>query len=919
MNRFESAGPSNRFKQRMTRGVLMVIALGMLAVSVDAAVGKLGKLKKKVAELEASVEAKQTQLESAEAELPIEEQALSDGQTAQALAALLPRTTKAEKKIAKKATEVANKAVKRATKRINKLTQKVAILEARIAKNLGTITELELAIEELGLGGFPGAGEIGVPGLGLPALMTMVEATAVSEGAFGSTTQVGQSSPAVMFLSVPQRSDYVMDEATTWVWDPSLKSLESVNEILSVIRQAAHDALVNEGAYVAQVNPNLRRDGAASSGQQGETEEVELWTVNSQRGNETKSNVVGAWIPQGEDDETASTLQVRVVIAEEPDENNPYGVFSLDFESSATGDETDESFFWGTLETVDGSTGATGFSFYETGENSNKHESFERAVHVSIDADGAGVAKVFETVTGAFGGDESEQTVENSFWLAFDENNLLRQQGASSAECLDRDQFETSVWNYNLYESSGLEAGSLVTRSSGFGIATAGGEYGWVGYDGLWLESEAPLLSGEVVAKNTVDSGDSPEQFTVMRSPGKLLRFSKSTLALVGIDGMQFEWAGDPSEVAPVTPQVGGGVFGGRPSSDSSLVNYLVEYNHGTGQFVAIGTLDDDHQVSSLSPQIVLDTSELGFLDLWSSSLGGSVAYVHGENSVTYFAEEIVSGNDAIFSAGGSVHLYAYVDALASEITGAEAAHGWVFLPDADQVGMPHVFVMDRDDLALYHDVAGDGSVLNRVGLGVDQSYDSGPFAWGMRSGPMVTDTGSLSDPLDVWNQSVFYVYETGPNDWNSHTTLINNSGDFVEFEAPVQFTYRHSSGADRNSSSQFEGQVFQLQFHGPGDLRGIPLEGVDVDGDGTEDRWYPAFNLSDGTLLGPTGTEYLVRGIEMEQRLATDAAGCVGLNLGSASLLSLPDGSHFVQPNLGERPVMSGPAAVIAGVVQED
>lgn len=915
MDRLESMGPNNRFKARITRCVLMLIAVGMLAVSADAAVSKLGKLKKKVAQLEAGVEAKQAQLELAEAELPTQEQALSDGQTAQALAALLPRTTKAEKKIAKKATQVANKAVKRATKSIKKLTQKIATLEVRIGKNFETITALEQKIDELALGGLPGAGAIGLPGLKLPGLMSMVEAMTADDESSGSTTQVGQGGPGVMSLGMPQRSDYFTDEVSTWVWDPSMETLESVNAILSVIRQTAHDALVNEGAYVAQVDLNLRRDGAASSGQQGEIEEVELWTVNSQRGNESKPNVVGVWVPQEEDDGSASTLQVRMVIAEEPSENNPYGVFSLDFESKST----DETFFWGTLETVDGSTGATGFSFYETSGNSDNHENFERAVHVSIDANGTGVAKVFETVAGPFGPGGSVQVAENSFWLAFDENNVLRQQGAFDQECLDRHQFETSVWNYNLYESFGLEAGSLVTRSSGFGIATTDGDYGWIGYDGLWLESQAPLLSGDIVDKNTVDSGDSPEQFTVMRSPGKLLRFSKSTLALIGIDGMQFEWAGDPSEVAPVSPQMGGSMLGGRPSGDSGLVNYLVQYNHGTGQFIAIGTLDDDHQVSPLSPQIALDTSELGFLDMWSSALGGSVAYVHGENSVTYFAEEIVSGNDGIFGVGGSVHLYAYVDALASEITGAEATLGRVFLPDAVQMGAPHVFVMDRDDLTLYHDVAGDGSVLGRVGLGTDQLYDSGPFSWGMRSGPMVTDTGLLSDPLDVWNQSVFYVYETGPNDWNSRTTLVDSNGGFVDFEPPVQFTYTHSSDADRNSSSQFEGQVFQLQFYGPGDLRGIPLEGVDVDGDGTEDRWYPAFNIADGTLIGPAGTEYLVRGIEMEQRLATDAEGCAGLDLGSASLLSLPDGIHFEQPNLGDRPVVPGPAAVIAGVVQED
>ena len=42
--------------------------------------------------------------------------------------------------------------------------------------------------------------------------------------------------------------------------------------------------------------------------------------------------------------------------------------------------------------------------------------------------------------------------------------------------------------------------------------------------------------------------------------------------------------------------------------------------------------------------------------------------------------------------------------------------------------------------------------------------------------------------------------------------------------------------------------------------LRGFPSRARDLDGDGDADRWVPSVALADGTRLGPSGAEVLVR-----------------------------------------------------------
>jgi hypothetical protein len=889
----------------MVAALIVAVPASSYAAPAGSADKKIAKLEKKVEKAQAAIALKQQKILDTQAEKVIKAAEKVQGEADLVTAQALPQTTKAETKLAKKAIKAANKVINKAAKRLTKLDKKILKLQAKIIKHVAKIANLQLKIEGLTVGGVPDPGAQGVAALDLPERMNVIVA---SDNA-GTTSSSGpvNDGPAPSLLvgdSYPASSDFVTDQSQTWVYDPSMESLESVNSILCMLRQSAYDQLVNQGPYLAQINPGLCGEGAnGTNGQQGEVEEQELWTVTSVRADGNSVHVVAVWVPQEAGDgpdgsDEAATIHARMEITESESLENPYGVFHLDFVGITDGDASHTPVMYGTLSTQDAATGTLGFSFFETTANPQDEFQFERAVHVNLDSEGVGVAHVSESTTGPFGQGGATITEEGEYLLAFNEANLLRGTNLTDGVCLNRTEFDTNVWNYNLYHATGDDAGERVVQNSGFGIETASGDYGWVGYYGSWLPDDE-LQDGAVVTKNSYGVGDNPVQYTVLQAPGKLYRNTQNTLALADIDGQSFEFWDEDS-------------LGGYSQ-------FLVVYDHTSGQFSKISEQQGDNWVP-LNPPVVIDTAALGWLGLWSSSLGGSVIYVEGENEITYFQEELVDPSDGAFAGEDGLTLYTFVEALDSGILGSEATNGDVFLPTVEDLQTPYTFEFLFDDLTLYRDVSimGDGSQLTQVGLANGETYSSGPFDWGMRSGPMVTDLGSVSDVYDLWAQDVFYVYETGPNSWNRHTTLVDSLGDVVSFDPPLQFTYQHSLVNDLNRDATYDGDVFQLEYNGTGELGGMPYYGVDLDGDGSEDRWYPVFSIEDGTLMGPTGTEYVLRAMQMEQQLSADATGCDGMTLNGADQLALPDGSDFEDPNIGDKPVITDAPAVVEGELQQ-
>ncbi len=157
--------------------------------------------------------------------------------------------------------------------------------------------------------------------------------------------------------------------------------------------------------------------------------------------------------------------------------------------------------------------------------------------------------------------------------------------------------------------------------------------------------------------------------------------------------------------------------------------------------------------------------------------------------------------------------------------------------------------------MSLYLDNEGDESNLVSCTLADGAAPQGGPFQWGLQTGPLLTDTSGLQDTFGLWNQPVFYTWETGANPWNKLTMLLDGDGQAVAFDPPLQFSYQHSLENDANGDPTWAGKTFLLNYNGPGDLFGIPMQPTDLDGDGIPDRFYPQFCIADGVLMVRTAT----------------------------------------------------------------
>jgi len=747
-----------------------------------------------------------------------------------------------------------------------------------------------------------------IEGLQAPQSVSVVsaEASETGSGATASGNTVAPGSNAF-----PAGCDYNTDRARTWVYDPSMESLSIINSILTDVSNTAYDQMVNYGPYNAQITPaddksQARGSESSETGQSSgaQREEFEIFVVDSRRASNREAQRVSCWVPEDRSEEGGPdmTIYASLLVTQGASEVDPFGQFQLNFAGAESFAGVDDPLMHGVLKTNVVAGTDIGFSFFETeGDLSLPHDvgqqSNEIQVNVTMSSDQeTGAAKIVQRCRGNWGqGDSGLQ--EESWQVAFDSTHFKRQHGDGAITTLSRTEYDTSVWRYNLYYADGANAGQRVDLNSGFGFRTTEGAHGWIGYHGIWTPDDVTIEDGDTVVEETYGHGEGAE-YTLVLAPGKLLKHARNEMDLVDVGSTTFHYW-----------------------ENSTQTQFLVDYY--TGAFWKIATFDEEtHQWAAMGTPEQIDVAALGgWLYMWSDSLGGSVTYIDGTDYITYYEQEYVNGSSPLFDGDldGRVALYGYIDCLKANLTGANVEAGEIFLANSEDVEAPYVYRFDASDLTLYYDETGDDSSPQAVGLADGEAPTHGPNTWGMNSGPLVPDTAGITNPWDLWNVEVFYTYETGHNEWNHYAAVKDSEDDFVTFDPPLQFLYTHTTAADRNGDDTYDGSSYFLGYGGNGDLWGIPWEGSDLEGEGGFDRWYPIFAIADGTLLGPTGTEYVVRAMEMEQRLAEDPGAAPELDVSAADDLVRPTEALYETPGIGEKPVVTDPPAVINGEVVVD
>ncbi len=777
--------------------------------------------------------------------------------------------------------------------------------------------------------------------------LTVAEKVSVVEAQDSGSSGVAPMKIGVFKLSpsdLPADSDYFKDETFVFVEERSTEAFDLVNEILCMMAQTKYDEMLNKGDYKAQIDSkqcNSSNDSTSTAGQQSQNQtsgstapNYEMWIVNSSRADNNSPQIVKVWIHEAaEEFEPEKMIFVKTVITEGVSASNPYGLFTLNFKAHPIVNgqvDTSTVMFKGFLKTEeDSATGKILLKFVIDGGFSTPNGDISFAQKVTLDrsangSSGSGTIYSLESFPGPGG----TQTDESKFNIAFNSNYFLREDALNNNQiCLSRTSFDETVWRYGLYDSQG----NRVVRNSGFPIKTTqNGKdyYGWIGYWGLWFPEDVTLQNGDTVYKLSFGpGGETGTPYTVFISGGKLVKHSRKTLQLGDIKNVPLDWwdSGTP---------------------------YRVVWDGAQFKKIAVVTDTSNWTWTDISSQgQTIDLTALQWTDLnfWSPALGGSVRVRLEDPANSIFCnydqqngtfdcsqnasdlrEVVIYSEDIVYPTDTIPTQLACLDQCPdpAALTGQNPYH------DTSTYQFQNVPPSQAQYISYTFDSS--NMVLQENGQNVVLSTENQNYEWGIMSGPLFepnqTNLNALACDWDpnstcgwqAWSElDVFYTWETGPNDWNKFTALKDSNNNFLTFDPPLQVEYIHNWGNGTTSK-------FYLEYSGFGELHGIPGTCVDWDTGEEEScdatsRWVPDFNIPDGSEVTSGNNSYLVKALEKEQRMrlsnpndSSDITACTSAGLSTVDYTNqLPDINDWEDPNIGSAPTVTGPPAVIGGVVQ--
>ena len=778
-----------------------------------------------------------------------------------------------------------------------------------------------------------GSGTGSISSLSVTQKVTVVDAQSSGGSAQYGATAVSPltfSAAALSPSSLPAGSDYFTDRTEVFVEERSVEAFNTINEILCSIDQTKFGDMLNKGPYHAQVDMKAcsnNRDNADSAGKSSQNKssgsnkaEYEMWTVDSSRVDNSSPHIVKVWVHQKADDMMpGEVIYAKAVITEGISSTNPNGIFTMNFKAhpvvSGTID-TSTVTFKGTLKSeLDSTTGEPLLKFVNIGGFSTQGGtvSFTEKAVLNKKSDGTtGEGSIYKSGTSPQG----SQTAQ--FDIAFDSSNFLREDGTTSV-CLDRTNFDETVWRYGLYDSNG----DRVARNSGFPIKVTQSStdyYGWVGYWGLWFPEDVTVSDGDTVYKLTYGSENSSgTPYTVFISGGKLIKHTKRNITLGDIKNVPLDFH---DETAGMDFRV---VWDGTSFKKKAVLNQTT------------------WTWSNLSPAVTLPLTGLQFgeLGFWSQAQGGSMQVkldscqvndngtpsdpsddtfsctASDTTGVVAFKEDILYPTDTIPTNLACFENCPDVTKMAASNPDPYTNYGYQDVAPASATRMDYTF--DPTNFVLK---SGTTAVTT-----TDSTYE-----YGVHSGPLFEPTNANLANLECdwdttgqttcgwqgWsNLDVFYTWETGTNEWNRLTALKSGS-TFLKFDPPLSVEYTHTGNGYTNAK-------FYLDYNGFGDLGGIPGKCVDMDTGADADcssstgeiRWIPEFSIAAGSVVtdgSNSSVEYLVKPLEKEQRMKEDSAGCTSL---ATTGYTLPDISEWVDPANGTEPAVDSAPAVIGGVLQ--
>ena len=718
--------------------------------------------------------------------------------------------------------------------------------------------------------------------------------------------------------------DISIDETETFVYERSADAFQTANGILCWMGQTRAGQMIGQGNYKAQIDKSKCGESSGNSN----APQYEMWTVNSSRA-DGEPMIVKAWIPMDSDDngDPDSVIYAMSKVYQSRSDDHPWGHFKMAFSMRQGTTTSGTEIFKGYLRTKKKKDGSNVLQFYNPQlESDGTTSQYSVAVRKK---NGAGTAI---TTMPKYNQSRQPTGEQKSYKIAFSKKYFYKQKKVGSTEsdpiCLRRDKYLQSAWRYGLYHDNG----SRLNINSGFPIkATASGTdyYGYIGYYGLWMPSQAGVGDNSTVAKMDFSgaSDQAGTNYTVRSWGGKLTKWTKKTVTLASIKNIPLTWR-DPSD----------SYQGKRVYWNGSTFKIDGEENSSTYMM---------EDVSETTLTLNSTTAPWGF-HFYSQALGGdgSLQLTYGSypnhttpsapsdsTNVNFNTRESVFPGDSIPS---KLACYSNCPNPATIGSGTQSTAFYNF-QGTDNASATNAYMYSFDNTT-------SGMVLkqdNNSASVVLASANSN-FQYGLHSGILFDNTTANYNSLRCsWdNNSIcpwdartdlsnFYTWETGTNDWNKLTVLVAGDNSSVKFDPPMSVKYTHS-GTASNSGKSYDNASFYLEYGGFGNLWGLPSfcinrkdgEKVSCANDDStryvEDIMVSAY--ADVTQTADGSTNYIVKPLEIEQTMkkassasvCTDAGTDAGLAFGD---ISLPDSSGYTAPDMTAMPVVEGPPSVVGGV----
>jgi hypothetical protein len=456
------------------------------------------------------------------------------------------------------------------------------------------------------------------------------------------------------------------------------------------------------------------------------------------------------------------------------------------------------------------------------------------------------------------------QTETSTELVAFNEDYFkVTEDGTDSF--YSKDNLMHRIYNYKLFN---YDDGSELEMNSGFPIETEDGKHGYIGYWGIWAPHGASIANGD-----TVTDMDGVE-YTVFRARGKLTKHTQDSIALGELNDMELsKW-----------------------ECDTECTDVIVSWSSSTSKFIKLGTRNQNNgMIEYLAPGDDGYHAEVTFSQwdgAWCESLRaylrlGNLTTPTNTSTVYYHSEQVLDPQDAT-----DMTLYTWEFTMDMPIN-QTAVNSFNTDRDTYWGGTPSekTFYFDAANMIL-EDADGYPATI-----GSDLTIpDDSDLQWGYHIGPLTTDQYTSENFWQAHEAETYYTWNTGENDWNQFATLKDGNDEFVSFDAPISFSYTHSTANDINADISYDDKVFRIEYDGNSVF--IPWEF-----DETTEEWEPQINIKDGVTMGDSN-QYVIKGTE-ESLVMTEIAD---------------PGASFPDNNVGEPDLEYDPTKTSqVGAIPED